>query len=266
MTATSVSRPATFSVTILGSGTCTPSVKRQPAGYLLRTGTFRYLVDSGSGTIGRLMRQGVSVLDLDAFFYTHLHLDHTGDLFPILFSIRNSYGQTRRNDVRIFGPPGFKRFYGQLAIVYGRWIVSNKYNIEVNELRETRDGDGYPIGNLVVETVKMKHTHTSVGYRFHDGSNRVIAFTGDADTSPGLISLLKNADLALADCSMPDELKIDGHLSPTPLAQACEQAHCKKLILTHLYPPADEHDLEKEVRRNFSGEVITAADGATYDA
>ncbi len=252
-----------FSVTVLGSGTCTPSTRRQTAAYLLRASSRRYLVDSGSGTIARLMACGLPIHDLDGLFYTHLHLDHTGDLFPLLFALRNSMVLKRTRDLPIFGPPGFAAFFDQLFQIYGRWVVSADYQLPVLELG-TEGRHVYPVDGLMVEAIAMRHTPSSMGYRFRDAVGRVIAFTGDADDGPNLIPLFAQADLVITDCSMPDALKVDGHLSPGPIGVAAAAAGPRRVILSHLYPPAEPADLEAEVHRFFDGDVERAEDGRTY--
>lgn len=254
-----------FSVTVLGSGTCTPSLQRQCAGYLLEYAGFRVLVDSGSGTIGRLMAIGLPVHALDAVVYTHLHLDHTGDLFPLLFSLRNSMGFVRTRDLPIYGPPGFAAFYDHLFQLYGKWVVSDRYRLPVTEL----GADGphpIPLGPLQLSAIPMRHTPNSMGYRFQAPDSRVIAFTGDADDSPTLLPLFDRASIVVVDCSTPDDVKLEGHLSPTPIGIAAGEAQPKMLLLSHFYPPAESAPLEDTIRQHFNGQIERAADGVKFEA
>jgi len=250
-------------VTVLGSGTCTPSRHRQNAGYLLHIGTHRVLVDAGSGTIGRLMKVGIPVHRLDAIFVTHLHLDHTADLFPLLFAMRNSYGFQRTQDLTIYGPPGFQNFYTHLDHVYGRWILSEDYRIHVRELRPNSEEDIH-VGTDRVRSFAMKHTPHSLAYRFEAGMGRSIALTGDADESPALDALLEEASLAIVDCSMPDELKIPGHLTPSGIGKAAARSRPGAILLSHFHPPADHPGIIEAVHRFYEGPVFRAHDLWTY--
>ena len=74
---------------VLGSGTGIPNIKRQAPGYLLTVDGKRILLDSGPGTLQRLIHYGVTYQDIDYILYTHLHPDHTLDLAAILFAARN---------------------------------------------------------------------------------------------------------------------------------------------------------------------------------
>ena len=108
-----------LSVIVLGSGgpVATPS-GRASAGYLIFTdGKPRILMDAGGGTFQRLAASGTNVKDLDIILLSHLHLDHTGDLSPIIKTvyfhnrganlnpkIPQSFPPGRTKTFRIFGP------------------------------------------------------------------------------------------------------------------------------------------------------------------
>jgi ribonuclease BN (tRNA processing enzyme) len=251
--------PSEDEVIILGSGTCTPSLTRQPSGTLLRFAGQQLLLDSGSGTIGRLMAQGTPVHDLDALLYTHLHLDHTGDLFPLLFSLRNSYGLRRRRALPIFGPPGFKTFFQHLLVLYGRWVETDQYRLDVQELAV---GDGLTLpGGTRLQTCAVQHTSSSLGYRFELNGGKTIAFSGDTADTDALLGLLHQADLAVVECSSTDTAPIPGHMTPTPLARLASKAGVKTLVISHFYPPAESPVIEETLHAIFEGRIIRAQDG-----
>lgn len=52
-------------LTILGSGTCIPSLKRRAPAYLLKIGKKNILIDSGSGTIYQLEKIKLDFFNLD---------------------------------------------------------------------------------------------------------------------------------------------------------------------------------------------------------
>jgi ribonuclease Z len=69
-------------VTLLGTGVGIPQKDRSQSSLLIRARD-PLLLDCGAGTLLRLSEAGVDVLDLDAVFLTHLHLDHVADLLPL---------------------------------------------------------------------------------------------------------------------------------------------------------------------------------------
>ena len=55
-------------------------------------------------------------------------------------------------------------------------------------------------------------------------------------------------------------MKIDGHLTPSLAGRVAGETACKKLLLTHFYPPCDTHDIGGIVKKQYAGEVILAED------
>ena len=66
-----------LTVTILGSGTCVPSLQRGSCSVLVQIGNQHLLFDSGPGTMRRLLEAGTTIFDLDYLFYSHFHPDHS---------------------------------------------------------------------------------------------------------------------------------------------------------------------------------------------
>lgn len=109
-------------VTILGSGTCVPSVKRSACAALITTARSVIVMDLGPGTMRRLIETGTSVTAVTHVFFSHFHPDHTGELSTFIFA--NKYpDQTRRTHPLTVGAgTGFAAFYDNYRSVYGRWI------------------------------------------------------------------------------------------------------------------------------------------------
>ena len=51
-----------------------------------------------------------------------------------------------------------------------------------------------------------------------------------------LAAFSRGADLLVAECSLPDELVADNHLSPSRVARLAERSEARRLLLTHIYP------------------------------
>ena len=58
---------------------------------------------------------------------------------------------------------------------------------------------------------------------------------------------------------------VPGHLTPSGVASIASEAGVHRVILTHIYPAADELNLLAEVGRGYAGEVIVAEDGLEFE-
>lgn len=65
-----------FRVTLLGTGSPAPSMRRFGPGVLVQAGGKTLLFDAGRGGTQRLMQLGLPLGKVDALFLTHLHSDH----------------------------------------------------------------------------------------------------------------------------------------------------------------------------------------------
>lgn len=240
---------------ILGSGTCVPSLRRGSSGLVLKTGGKIILVDSGSGTLERLLKVGITYRDVDIICYTHIHPDHVADLVPFLFTCR--YGELpRQKELLIIGGEGFIDFFNRLKQVFGNWLDADKYNLTLKEIVDST----VCYENIKISTRKPAHSKESVSYKFELPGNRSIVFSGDTDYCENIISLGQGADILVLECSSPDKLKMDGHLTPSFAGKIAAKSKCKKLILTHFYPLCEKYDLIRECRKTYNGDVVLAED------
>ncbi len=238
---------------ILGSGTCVPSLKRNAPGYLLKVFDRQILIDCGSGILLQLERAGKSYKDIDAVFITHPHPDHISDLMPFIHALLATPNFKREKDLLIVGPKGFKKTYK--SIIRSVMKKPKFFTIEVIEIEDKLD-----LKYLHVFSKKTVHSENSIAYRFEDGEKSLV-FTGDCDYDEGIVELSKDADLLIIDCSFPDALKVQGHLTPRECGLIAKKAKVKKLILSHLYPsPYPDSERLKECRVEFDGDVSLAED------
>ena len=240
-------------LTILGSGTCVPYHRRGSSSYALQLSKSTILLDCGNGATWKLGKVGINYLDIDHIFITHFHPDHTSDLIPFLFATRYSYGSRREKQLQLWGPPGFISFFSALKEAYSDWIVPQELivnDIDKNELQ---------LEDFVLTSAHTLHTENSLAYRI-DSEGKSLVYSGDTDYSESLVKLAENADILLIECSMPDELKVEGHLTPTEVSRVANESGARKIILTHLYPVCDERDFLVRTRNQVDVDVVVAED------
>ncbi|MEW6095146.1 MAG: ribonuclease Z [bacterium] len=241
-------------VIIIGSGTAIPTLKRASPAVFLKIANKNILVDSGSGTMRRLLEAQIDYLQIDYLFYTHLHPDHTIDFVSFLFAYKNP-ANLRKNDLKVIGPAGFKNFYEKLIKLYGDWITPQSYNLSITEVLENK----IKFDDWTLNTKPIIHSENSVGYRFEmDGKS--VTISGDTDYCPAIVELAKETDLLILECAFPDEIKVEGHLTPAFAAKIANESNCKKLLLTHFYPLCDNYDIQNQCKKQYKGEFLLAKD------
>lgn len=239
-------------LTILGSGTAAPLLERSNAAYLLEADNLKFLLDSGAGTIRRLLEAKADLFDIDHIFYTHLHNDHINDLGAIIWS--NNYGGTRKKPLNLYGPKGFKNYYD---ILINKILKPAKlfFKINIQELKNST----IKINNIKIKTYQTKHSTTtkSIVYRF-EYKNKSFVYTGDTEYCDEVIKAAKNADALLTECSF--NKKIEGHLTSSLAGKLATKANAKHLILTHFYPEVLKTDIIRQCRKFFDGKITLARD------
>jgi ribonuclease BN (tRNA processing enzyme) len=248
-----------LSVTILGSGTCVPSLDRSSCSVLVKTDNNLLLLDSGAGTMRRLMEAGVEIFDVSFIFYSHFHPDHTGELVPFLFSNKYPDGGFRKQPLTLVAGKGFLRFYEHLKRAYGHWIELAPGLLNIIELDNIRR-DMRRFDDFKVESIPVEHNPESIAYRITGSDGTSVVYSGDTDFSDNLVMLSKDADLLICESALPAELKVKGHLTPSQAGEIASRANVRKLVLTHFYPECDEADVEKECRKTYSGALVLAED------
>ena len=242
-------------ITILGSGTAVPSLIRNSAGVLIQSEGFNYLVDFGYGNLRQLLNLGLTYHDIDRVYFTHNHPDHMCDLIIFLFSSRYHL-DPRTKDLTLIGGPRFKQFFKKVTEAFGHWLKPTTYKIDIIEIdEETKEWDC-----VSVQTLKTKHIEMSRGYRFTDSKGKTMAISGDTDYCESMTKLGDQVDLMILECSFPDDMKSGGHLTPTLAGKMGHKANCKKLCLTHFYPPCELESVRQACRQEFSGELFLAED------
>jgi ribonuclease BN (tRNA processing enzyme) len=243
-------------LTILGSGTGIPTKERSAAGYVITINEKNYVFDSGPGTIRRLCEAGIDPVSINHFFYTHLHLDHIADLFPILFANKNVFRNRSRAPIHLYGPKGFRNFYLTMAQAVENQILADNYRIYLRELSDER----LEFSGWHITTCHVNHSKHSLAYRIDVANGGSLVYSGDTDVSENLIKLAHQCHVFILDCAFAEGLKKKGHLIPSEAGKMAATANCKKLILTHLYPPVDEDGILKTCQHFFDGEIIIAED------
>ncbi len=132
-------------------------------------------------------------------------------------------------------------------------------------LHEVQPGTRLPIGTFSARFAETRHTAESLAVRLECGG-RALGYTGDTGPSPDLAGFFRDVDLLVAECSLPDELAQDNHLTPKGLAELANGSGAKRVAVTHVYPQLQRLDVAQLIRdAGFHGEIVLARDGLELD-
>jgi ribonuclease Z len=110
-----------FEVTILGCGSATPSLLRNPSAQLLNAAGHSFLIDCGEGTQIQLRKNNIKIQRISHVFISHLHGDHYLGLLGLL---QTMHLLGRKTNLTLVCPPELKEIidlqnkYSQTTIVY----------------------------------------------------------------------------------------------------------------------------------------------------
>lgn len=279
-------QPPATQVVVLGTGTPNPDPDRSgPAVAVVVNGT-AYLVDAGAGVMRRAeqaRRNGIAALEarrIGIVFLTHLHSDHTVGLADV---IHTGWVAEREAPLRLFGPPGTEAMARGLTEAYGADIANRLSGLQPRTdsgwnvmARESSGGVVYRDSNVTVTAIPVRHDgwEVALGYKFVT-RDRVIVVSGDTRPTAAIVEACNGCDLLLHEVYAADKFAgrptawqryhADAHTSTVELAALATRARPKLLVLYHqLYWGATDADLLSEIRRGYSGAVVSAHDLGIY--
>jgi len=250
----------TLTLVTVGTGTVAPSASRTGPAHWVERGEVRLLMDCGAGTIHRLAQFGLAWEHVSHVALTHFHPDHYGELPALLFALRHA--TTRTEPLVIVGPPGTVRLVKALAEGFGPWMLDPGYPIGILDLQA---GEPFPLSpDVTLDVHPTPHTPESVALAVAAPEGRLV-YTGDTGPSADLAAWARGCGLLLAECSLPDDRAVDGHLTPATVAELAAGAATRRLVLTHFYPPVEDVDVRAAVAAGYAGDVALASDGDRFE-
>ena len=243
---------------MVGTGTVVPRLERRQSCVVVETGGETLVFDLGSGAVRGMLRSGLDPFAVDRVFFTHFHPDHTVDIVPLMFAFKYGAAKEREKPLALYGPEPFVEFFGKISGVWGEWMLGD-YPTEVKEFpHECPSPLELPGGRL--SWAPAEHRPESIAYRV-EGENGAFVYTGDTEYAASVVELARGAHTLLIECSFPDDSPVPSHLTPSGVARIASEAGVGRVVLTHVYPPAEKLDLVGEVGLGFSGELLIAGDG-----
>ena len=151
-----------FELTILGSGSATPTPERYPSAQFLVFADLYILIDCGEGTQVQMMRYGVKSFRLDMVFISHLHPDHFLGL-PGLISSLSLKGRTEPLD--IYCPKGLQEIL-DVQFLFGE--VHLNYELNYHIFDDSSERIEFEDKNLKVSSFELNHRLICRGFVFQE--------------------------------------------------------------------------------------------------
>ncbi len=245
-------------LTVIGCSGSLPGPDSPASCYLVEApygdGTFRLLLDLGSGAIGALQSY-VDPRAIDAVAFTHLHADHCLDLCGF-YVVRKFQHGGRLGRIPVFGPPGTAERMARAYDLPPEPGMSAQF-----DFREY-DGRPFDVGPFTIDTAGVDHPVDAYALRVSHGGQTLV-YSGDTAPCAALESIASGADLLLAEASFleggdnPEHL----HMSGREVATIARNAGVGQLVLTHIPPWHDREAVLAEAAPHFDGPVRLARPG-----
>lgn len=256
-----------------------------PTASLLRFAGQNILIDCGIGVARSLVEAGVSLLDIDAIFITHLHSDHVLELGPLIYT---AWTTGLRRSLRIYGPRGTDAYWQNFlrAMAFDHAIrIADEGRPDIAELvtiGTIDDGWSADLNGLLVQACRVDHPPVTdcFALRFAH-ADKAVVFSADTCFYPPLAAFAAGADVLVHEAMLlagldkliqrtPGAARLRAHLmaSHTPAADVgriATEARVGTLVLNHLIP-ADDPDMgpqewQAELAQTWHGPLLVGHDG-----
>ena len=256
-------------LTVVGCSGSTSGPGSPASSYLVRAShrgrTFSLLLDLGPGAFGHLYRH-LHPREVDAIALSHLHPDHCLDVCAYYVAARYSEPARPWPGIPLHGPTGTRERIRQAYAVPG---PRQEPGPGIEDHFEHRTwAPEQQIGPFRVTTALVAHPVEAYAVKLvEDGPDGgTLVYSGDTGPCDALVELAHGADLLLAESAFlagPDN-PAGVHLSGRQAAEAAEQAHVGRLVLTHVPPWHDPEAVRAEALPHFRGPVDLASAGASW--
>ncbi|MCA1816727.1 MAG: ribonuclease Z [Acidobacteria bacterium] len=246
---------------VLGSGTSVPHPRRASASHWLEARGGTLLLDCGAAAVHRMAQEGCDWASLDAVWISHFHLDHVGGLPAFLFGTRHApQTRGRRKPLTIYGAGGLEKLLRAFDAANDYKLFEQPFPLRVQEISPLESFE--PLAGLRARTLPTPHKPESLALRLDEAETGAsFVYTSDTGYADALVEFSRGTSLLLAECSFPFDKPVETHLELADAMRLARLASPRRVVLSHLYPEWDDHELEAEAKKLWDGETLEARDG-----
>lgn len=274
-----------FRVTLLGTGSPAPNMRRFGPGVLVQAGGKVLLIDCGRGVTQRLRQAGLKLGQVDALFITHLHSDHIVGIPDLWLTgwLEAEYAQ-RPGPFVVYGPVGTRQLMDGLTRAFD-WDIQARIadqNLKPDVIRadvtEFQQGVIYDRDGVKVTAITVDHgelLNPAFGFRV-DYGGRSVTVSGDTRFSENLISQASGSDLLIHQVAAvrPELLKnpvikviLAHHTKPDEAGVVFSRVKPRLAVFYHFVllgmpgtPPVNEKDVFEQARQTYDGPLLIGED------
>ncbi len=265
-------------ITLLGTGTPTPSLRRMSSGYMVEIGDDLILLDHGPGSYHRLMEAGKKAADVTHLFFSHLHYDHCADYVRLMLNRWDQAGGIRP-DLKVYGPTGTRHLSDRLFAEDGAFHLDIRARTELEvslgyylarggtlprprpqpEIRELKVRDTVETDRWRLTIANVPHAQpvlTCFAYRI-DTDDGSLVYSGDASPSKTLNTLARDCDVLIHMCQRISGTELNeqartsssGHME---VARTAKESNARTCVVTHVTEQMDTVGMREKLLREMS--------------
>jgi ribonuclease BN (tRNA processing enzyme) len=266
-------------ITLLGTGTPNPSLKRMSSSYAVEVGEDVLVFDHGPGAFHRLMEAGISAIQVSHLFLSHLHYDHCLDYARLVLT-RWDQGAGKIPELRVFGPSHTKKMTDLLFAENGVFdpdlIARTQHEPSVQtyisrggtpprhrpepEVQIIQDGSLIEERKWSIKVIGVPHAQPyleSFGFRL-DSPEGAFAYSGDAGPSDDFAHLIKGCDVLVHMChtlsgTEPGPEWARGAAGHLEAARVARDGQVRNLVLSHIPEQMDVPGIREKVIAEVAG-------------
>ncbi|MDA3793117.1 MAG: MBL fold metallo-hydrolase [Elusimicrobia bacterium] len=254
-------------IKFLGTGSAIATSKRDNTSILFEYNAKKVLVDCPGSIVSKLRYLKVDFRELDALIITHFHPDHVYGLPSLIHSLK-PFG--RYPD--IFVP---EKLYGKTLKLLEIFNLSKTAEVIPVTIKDPPVTVKDKIEKFNTTFFKPRHTPASLGIKIFSrekAKERSLIYTSDTGPMDKSATLFKDINCLIHDCYAPASFKSEiseldkTHSSALKVGEIAAAAGVKKLFPVHFSGETkfSINLIIKEIRKNYSGQIIIPEDLKSY--